>query len=201
MAFIPVPNCLKTVIRYAMDGRIYTNSLWWVVSGGWTPTSAQAMVDVVRAEWAASVLPLQSDEVDLLNVVGYDMTDSAGFMVSSALGGPNAGGSTSPVLPGNSTVAISLRTDNRGKSGRGRLYHIGITENRVTGNALNAGVAGSLQAGYEAFWNDVEAVTAADWVVVSFQKDGVVRNPGVAQPITHILVDSGMDSQSRRIKP
>lgn len=200
MAFIPVMNVLKCVVRMSYPGRVYTNTLWFQKSGGWSAAGGILMCNTVREWWVDAILPLQSNAVSLLDVLGYDMSDSAGFVVSSGTAGPTAGGYVGAVLPGNVTLAISLRTDNRGKSGRGRLYHIGLPEGQVTNNTVDAGHVSDLDQGYVDFWTAVESESGADWGVVSFQKDGVVRNPGVFQPITQILVNNHVDSQSRRVK-
>lgn len=201
MAFVAVPNVIKTVVRYNFNDRIYTNTLWWHKSGGSTVAQAELLVDAVRAAYSTYVLPNQSSDVGLLNVLGYDMSAIDGFVVSSGAAGPNVGGVISPGFPGNVTVAISLRTANRGKSGRGRLYHIGLADNQVTYNTLNSGVAGGLTDAYLDMKNDVETTVPYLWGVVSFQRDGVALDPGNWQQITNITVDPQVDSQSRRIKP
>lgn len=200
MAFIPVLNVVKTVVRVQYASRVYTNSFYWYKPGGWDAITAQDLCDYVRAAWVARILGNQSNGVYLLNVVGYDMEDSAGFVVYSTAAGPTAGTVASPVNPGNVTVAVSLRTANRGKSGRGRIYHIGLAESQTSGNQLATGVDTTLADAYFDFQADVELDAGAVMGIVSFQKDLVVRNPGVFQHITAILVGPNLDSQSRRVK-
>lgn len=201
MAFIPTSNTLKTVLRFSQFGRIYTNTLCWYKPGGWPEGQAIDACNTVFAEWVGEMLSYQSNTVTLLNVVGYDMSDVEGYVVTNSTGTPDTGDDTSPALPGNVTATISLRTSNRGKSGRGRIYYIGLTEAKATSNELASGVAAEIEGRFEAFWSTVESVISADLAVVSFQLNNVPRSTGFVQNVTSVIVDAGIDTQRRRIKP
>lgn len=201
MAFIPTANTLKTVIRFSQFGRIYTNTLHWSKSGGWPQGQAIDACNEIFATWKDEVLPGQSNTVTLENVVGYDMSDVEGYVVTNTLGTPGAGSQSSPGLPGNTTVTVSLRTANRGKSGRGRIYWIGLTEAQVTANALGTGVSEDIKGRFDVFWTLVESAISADLVVVSFQLNNAPRAVGLAQNVINTIVDDGVDTQRRRVKP
>lgn len=201
MAFIPTVNTLKTVIRFSQFGRIYTNTLYWLKPSGWPEGQAIDACNEIFAQWETEMLTFQSDEMTLLNVVGYDASDPEGYVVTNSVGTPATGGNTFAPMPGNVTATISLRTSNRGKSGRGRIYLVGLCEDQVTENQLTTGVAAQVKLGFELFWAAVESAISADLVVVSFQFDGSPRALGFAQNVTGVIVDGGIDTQRRRVRP
>lgn len=201
MAFIPTSNCLKTVIRFQQFGRIYTNSLYWSKPGGWPEGQAIDACNEVFNEWVTECLPGQSSALTIQNVVGYDMSDVEGYVVTNTVGSATAGSISSPPMPGNVTATVSLRTSNRGKSGRGRIYWVGLGESQVSDNVLNTGVAAEIKGRFEAFWLSVETLISADLVVVSFQLNNEPRSVGFVQNVTSVIVDGGIDTQRRRVKP
>jgi hypothetical protein len=102
-------------------------------------------------------------------------------------------------LPNNVTWAIKFNTANRGRSGRGRNYIIGLTKPKVAANLLNPITAGQFVDGYLDLLTDL-AASDWEWVVYSRFEDKVERTTGLAQPVVSVsFADLILDSQRRRL--
>lgn len=201
MAFIPVTNTAKLVMRFSQFDKVYTNTTYWRRSGAWTVATLNDLATSAYLQWENWILGQQAASVVLLGPVAYDMSAVDAPVVEYSPASVVNGGLASPALPGNVTLSVSLRTAGRGRSARGRIYHVGLTEGQVVDNQLGAGVATTLAGVYNSWWADMEIDNSADWGVVSFQLDGAVRNPGVFQLITNLVVDDTVDTQRRRVRP
>jgi hypothetical protein len=134
------------------------------------------------------------------------MTTATGPQVSLAADVTDVGTSTPNIYALGSTFVVSFRTDLRGRSFRGRNYVIGLTEDMVDGNSLEAGVSEPWRLAY-AHLGTLVADIDWTWVVVS-RFSGVSGSPpeptprvaGVTTPITSVVVvDQFIDSQRRRL--
>jgi hypothetical protein len=96
------------------------------------------------------------------------------------------------------TAAISWRTAKRGRSYRGRSFHIGMTSTMVTGSTLTAGTITSLTTAYNALLTAVNASGIALCVVSRFQNHVQLTN-GESTPITVATIEGNLDSQRRRL--
>lgn len=201
MAFIPVPDTAKLVMRFSQFGRVYTNTTYWRKSSGWTGATLNDLCEYSYLAWETHILGNQSTAVVMLAPYAYDMSAVDGPVGTFDPPSTDNGGNASPALPGNVTATVTLRTENRGKSGRGRIYHVGLTEGDVTNNAIILATRDTILAGYNSWWADTETDSVSDLGVVSFQLDGAVRNPGVFQLVTSLAMDEGIDTQRRRVRP
>jgi len=116
----------------------------------------------------------------------------------NAFSGAN-GGDTSPAMPGNVTWCVSFRTNQRGRSSRGRNYIYGITEAVAAGNFIDTATANTWVGFYELMMSPTFAPDFA-WSVLSRYTDGAARTSGLAIPITSVIAtDYALDSQRRRL--
>jgi hypothetical protein len=135
----------------------------------------------------------------LVSVVCTDLTTQNGLQVVSNPNPPIAGVGTSASMPNNVSCAIAWRTDLRGRSFRGRTFHIGLPESFATNNRLTIGAETSMATDYTALLSAVSAVTGAQLVVFSKQHNKAALNPGVTHVITHVSINTVLDSQKRRL--
>jgi hypothetical protein len=106
----------------------------------------------------------------------------------------------SPGLPGSVAFVITKVTALRGRSFRGRIYHIGLSEADVTGNTVGVASADSILQGWVQYRTAVETASASNMSVVSCEANGVPRLIGVATPVTALVLrDNSVDSQRRRL--
>lgn len=118
--------------------------------------------------------------------------------MEDATGLPLAGTGGSVQLPNNVTLCIKWTTENRGRSFRGRTYHVGLTESQVTDNEVVAVAMGQFTTAYGALLTDL---ATAGWplVIASRYANNQPRITGVATLVTGFSIDPFIDSQRRRL--
>jgi hypothetical protein len=108
------------------------------------------------------------------------------------------GGDMVDALPSYVTVAISLRTPFSGRSRRGRLYHVGMSDDRVTGDYVTTAAETAYINAYNQLRSDLIAEDLS-WGVLSYIENGAPRVTPLFTAITNILlVDRKVDHQLRR---
>jgi hypothetical protein len=114
---------------------------------------------------------------------------------------PKVGTNIQPQLPNNVTIAMSLNTALRGRSFRGRIYHIGLTENDVTLNTIPGTTLTPLIAAYEAarLLAAGSGSQTFQLAVLSYYAAKAIRTTPVATPVTSISSDGIIDAQRRRL--
>jgi len=200
MPFIPVPNTVQVEVVYELDGQICENTINYTL-GTATPVLAdiQDLVETVSSIIRASIIPLLTNTITLLRLVGTLIEVADGLQYISTTGLPAVGGSSDLPLPNNVSLAMSLRTGLSGRSFRGRNYIVGLTQAAVVGNTVNTSEISALLTAYESLR---VPPTDAAWQmsVVSRFTGGAPRTTGVATPVTSVIVvDATVDSQRRRL--
>jgi hypothetical protein len=138
-------------------------------------------------------------EVSLTMVIAkaLDTDSSPGIEYTTGLPlqGSTAGGIA---MPNNVTVAVKWQTGLRGRSYRGRTFHIGLKENDITGNQVVGGVLTALTSGYTAL---ITALTGlpSELVVLSRYHNNAPRVTAVATEVSGCSIDANVDSQRRRL--
>lgn len=133
-----------------------------------------------------------------------EITDlSANGAASVELGGAagDSGQLGGVAMPSSVALVISLRTAFRGRSYRGRIYHIGLTETDVDGNQVLNARRVDLEAGYNALKTLQPAGGAASGTlgVLSYYANKAVRGVPLFTPVTTLSIDSYVDTQRRRL--
>ena len=199
MAFIPTPNVVKVDLTYNWNGQICQNVLHYdageaIIGDDLAPLAAALVAKMTGSYWT-----IVSDQCSL-----YEMTLTLQDSVSSAalvtsVGLPKVGTNASPSMPNNVSLCITKRTAKRGRSYRGRLYHVGLCENSVTGNNVATAHA-TIIKDYWATWLSVSfAPKNANMVVLSYQNNGLPRLEGEPTWIQGFTTDEVVDSQRRRL--
>jgi hypothetical protein len=147
-------------------------------------------------EWRAHVPP----SVSLINVVIKNLEGITAPGIELSTGLPHAGtDGARDQTPNNVTLAISWHTALRGRSYRGRTYHIGMESIQcLTGIVSPADIA-LFVARYTALITDIAVVAPQRLVVVSKFNNKVQRALGVATEIISCSVNNHTDSQRRRL--
>lgn len=202
MAFIPIPNTVELVPRFKLlNGNIAVNVLHFEKTDGSQPTSGD-LSNLVAAylAWEGSTLSQRSAQVQLVSIYARDMTAQNSVVLDYAVNPVRAGALASNAMPSQVSIAMSLRTGLAGRSFRGRVYHIGLTEAQVAGDFLNAGVAAALLTKYAGLLATGFTSIGFELVVVSRFANGVPRAFGVTSAVKSIiLVDERVDTQRRRL--
>lgn len=206
MPFVPVENTALVEIRMLSQGQQVENTLWFELATEIDSVSLGALLDAVHLWWSSDIAPLTSSRVEVTEYVGTDQTTATAIQVSLPGDVTDVGGNTPNAMPLGTTFVVSFRTNLRGRSFRGRNYVVGLTEDQVDGNSLEAGVGELWRAAYE---NLIGVAAGVDWSwVVASRFSGVSGSPptptprvaGLTTPVTSVVVvDDFIDSQRRRL--
>ena len=195
----PVVGTVQCQVMGRVDGQLTVNDLYFQAAGAITFVSIQGLATAL-ADWVvASLAPLLSDDWASERVIATDLTTATGFRVEQAA--VQIGGVSGEANPNNVAAVVSLRSSNRGRSGRGRNYVPGIAGSVVTLNTLDPAFIVNLLDAYLMLMGAGSFLAGWELVVVSRFAAGVRRAAGLAQPVTNILMvgNSVRSMRSREI--
>lgn len=201
MAFVPVPNGIKAEMRYNLGTQRVVNVLWMreATNPTVTPARLSEAGNILYNWWNANLKASQPTICTLREIYLTDESAANQESVTYTTSLPAAGQWNTEPLPNHCTIAISLRTAQRGRSYRGRIYHIGIATDQVATNVLETAYANSLLAAYQALLPALTA-TGLPLAVCSRQAGGQPRVTGILTDVTAmVMVDTTIDSQRRRL--
>jgi hypothetical protein len=154
------------------------------------------LADNVQASFFATLDSKFTDDVAYGPPVVYDMRTANGPIVTGSTD-PEGGEATGDAVTAKNACVLTLRTNKRGRSYRGRIYLTGFSEDEIA----NGRWSSSLQTAIENLGVAInENTSAIDWVwcVRSTQEDGVPRTTAVMTPITSWEVRSDIPGIQRR---
>ena len=202
MAFVAVPETAQITMVYTGPNQNRMVNVYHFTRPtlGWDPDALGDLAEAMLA-WENNTAKTQrSNQIVCIGAEARDLSVQDSFVVSVAAIPPIAGSLTTPVLPANVTLAISLRTPFAGRSFRGRTYWIGLSEGAVQGDFVQSGTAQGILAAVRALIEDVPQPLNAQLAVVSRYHNGAPRGVGIATPVTSaVLVDTRVDTQRRRL--
>lgn len=200
MAFVPVPNTLMAELRFLYGTVKAENTLYFTGSAGVTPALASSLAAQLAAWWNTNFKTPSPTIMNLSEVYITDLTTQTSFTVSYTTGLPSAGLSAVDPLPFNCAHCVSFRTAQRGRSGRGRNYVMGLTDSEANASVIQTTRLNLDVAAYQALIGAGTFVAGLQFCVVSRYTNGAPRTVGLAIPITSVLsVDTIIDSQRRRL--
>lgn len=194
MPFHPVTNCIELVIEGTQFGEMRRNVLHAVTSGVVTDPDVDDAAAAVGA-WLASsgVIHLFSPTVTFQGIKATDISAAGGYQTYFNMAN-QAGEATGNPLPGGVACCVSLHTAHGGRSGRGRIYHYGMTVPMLDtsdGSLIESTSLGAIHNGY----NDL--VSAFD--AIGPKLAVASRKLQIAYTVTSVTVDNKIDSQRRRL--
>jgi hypothetical protein len=167
---------------------------------GWDPDALGDLAEAMLAWESNTAKNQRSNQVICIGAEARDLSVQDSFVVAVAAIPPIEGTRSSPVLPANVTLAVSLRTPFAGRSFRGRTYWVGLSEGSVQGDFVIPAVAQGVLAAIQQLIETVPQPLNAQLAVVSRYHNGAPRGVGIATPVTSaVLVDSRVDTQRRRL--
>jgi hypothetical protein len=198
MTFIAVPDGCKVTWAYTDGDTVCSNTLWYTQPGAWDQADMTALATAINNRLTADFDNLISEDFSGIDVKAYDMRSQDGPVstVTSTWEGQVVG----EAAPAQCAGVVTLRTGNRGRSGRGRIYIGGLSNTNITTNELSSGwVTAAIT-----FLDGLVYATATAgwyWCVVSFQHNKVARDEGYAQFINSYEVRSAVLGTQRRRLP
>jgi hypothetical protein len=198
--FIPFPNGAQLVARYFQAGEKVENVFHFQGGATWTSTLLASLATTYASWETAHGASIRGTSTQLHEVYCVDLSVDEGQWDVSAQ--TIDGTDTAVQLPNNVTLAVKWITSQRGRSFRGRTYHIGLTEDMrstVDPNMLSPANITAFQARYR-------LLLTATWpnsgvmCVASRRHNGAPRTTGVMTPITDCsFTDPVFDSARRRL--
>lgn len=171
-------------------------------AASWRDQLAQVQADLNTAiglEPGGSWTDARSTAYNLFGLQLVDVRPGTSPLVETALSAPGA--IADDVMPPNDSLCITLRTDVKGKTGRGRMYLNGFTEGSSNGGFWEAGaqdnaneIAGLLLGQF----GDVVPGRNMTWGIISRFEFGVKRDIPAFTPITSFTVHNEVRTLRRR---
>jgi len=202
MPFQPVPDVIEVFVEYRMPSTALVGNRYMVrdLQAGITGARVSDCLDVFQA-WAnltATRGQIASD-VNLVRLNGRDLTIEIGSVEDRTISPPVPGTAAGTALPAHTTIALSLRTGLAGRSARGRLYYVGLSEGMVGTDFLASANATAILGNFNILRANLLAADFA-WSVVQRVSNGIPLSNGVDRQITDLLfVDLRVDTQRRRL--
>jgi hypothetical protein len=199
--FIPVPNCASVEMIYSSSGVICENVLHVQKGSPYSLTDLQAVRAIVNTWDGATWSNRRSSTTVLQRIRTKALDTNASPVEDYSLPTPRGGAVGTPPLPGNATYCIKMSTGLTGRSQRGRLYFIGMTDVVLgtTHNQVVAAFATDLVANLTTLMTNL-ATGGHTLGVVSYRHDLEWRSVGQFTPATGwVAVDLNTDSQRRRL--
>ena len=199
MAFIPTPNAAKFSLNLQVDGDD-AHCTGYVAQS--SPFDLIGLTDVCSALitwWAAAGNHHMSSEIGLASVSAWSQESDTAVRTILSVSSPVVGAVAESSVPLNCAMVWSLRTANRGRGARGRMYIPGVPQ---TYQSTRTEWSGSDVAAVIADWQNMRAVLAGfgtPLVVVSHWLNKAPRTVGLVQQITDTLGDARICTQRRRL--
>ena len=200
MPFQPAPGIIEVALRFTSQGQRAVN-VFHVGPNFGEQTVDIPTVSVIFSQWYQQYLrPIQHETTVLNEFVLTDLSVEAGQQLTLPMGENNTGNLIGIAAPNNVTIAVSLRTGLRGRSYRGRVYHVGLAQSQIQGNFLTPAAAASIREAYDTLVTQMSDGEGGDLVVLSRQLNNATRATAIGTPIlSATLTDTTIDSQRRRL--
>src|SRR6478609_1100437 len=190
--FIPVPDTVRVRMVYNYGSNVYMNVLHFKKAGA-VASDVSALVDEVKTQWETFIKPIQTSVVTLAFIEGTLLNTASDAQITIPVNEPGTG--SSEALPFGASIVIKFTAGLTGRSNRGRLYHIGLTELQTTGNGVDDAAATTIITAYQNFFTALANTTDFIHVVVSYCNNNVWRAEGNAVDVLfYLLTDKNIDS-------
>lgn len=197
--FIPAPDVARVRMVYTSSGQENMNVFYFKGDTPFDAAALSTLADEVHTAWTARFKPLQDGNVTLNYIEATALDSDSAPQVTALVG--TGGTLTGTSLPGSVTIAVKFATGNTGRSKRGRMYWIGLTESEIDQNVVTSTFASNLLTAVTGFFDDIITATGYTHVIVSYCGDGAWRTTALITPVlSYLLTDNNIDNQRRRLQ-
>lgn len=198
MPFIPVPDTVYVSIGMELADKVASFGFGVRKDTPWSLSHMATLAASVET-WCNSAPVIRfATTFALINVRVTDLSSSSGPVVEVPIVPVTRGTGGGDQMPNNVAVVCTLRTLNRGRSYRGRVYLAGFVEGAIQDNAIVTVAAGDLNT-----WMDslIPAIAPSDasLAVISRYENNAPRAVGIATDVVGIDVNTRVDTQRRRL--
>lgn len=197
--FVPAQYVCKVDMCFTQGGQKVMNVFNYLHLGGApTEVSMTVLAGLMKTWWDTYMKAQVPNNVSLRLIRVTDLTEQHAPGIEYSLGLPIVGtNATTHQLPNSTTFAIKWGTGYRGRSFRGRTYHVGLYADVCSdANTLGAAYIATMTTAYSQLIDLDENHT---FVVVSRKQAGVWLTSADCTPITALTIDATIDSQRRRL--
>lgn len=195
MAFIPVPHGARAVVKFSKGTEEFSNTIHFTKTD-YTEADQQALATAIDAQCTLVNMWAMPTSVNYIGVDVYDARSDTGLIKSAVTNGHN-GSASGEALPVNLALVLTLYTESRGRSARGRLYIGGHGEGAWDGSEFLT----TTETAVEDWFGDVVSAAAAiGWtaVIASKQHNNVVLPTATTYTITDWSVRNRKPGTQRR---
>ena len=202
MAFQAVENTVEINVIFTLNGELVQNVFYAKFGGVYALANLQSLADAVGTHIGSNWLPLQAAEVDFLRTEVRGLTVENDLFATST-DGAGPGEDIVEAYPNNVTFSVKKTSGFTGRSARGRLYWIGIPQDKTSAPDENHLTDAYRDDVVDAI-DDVRVVINAtfnwDAVLVSRFTGGAKRTDGVTFPWQGtVAVDKRIDTMRNRL--
>lgn len=195
MAFQPTLNAALLIMNWGNGEVTWSNSMWFQ-KVGFSVLDMRDLAEIPGAACTSAFLNHLSADFSLLSSKVYDMREEDGYVVQSTHAAKVGTGSSEQV-PLQNAVVWTLRTEKRGRSGRGRMYLAGFMENDMTDQKWIPGLTNDIAAFLGTISSNALAL-GFRWCVHSSQHNGVVLPFGELNAISYTELRSPYAGTQRK---
>jgi hypothetical protein len=180
-----------------MDNQLTINDLYWFSSGAITPVAVNSLLTNLFNWLNTSLSALLSRDMAFTRIRAIDLGSPIGL--AQEMPAAFTGGVDVEAAPNNVAACVSLRTAQRGRSGRGRNFVPGIPNSVITLNTLDPAFITSLVDAYSTLSGAGGFTPGWQLVVLSRFTAGAARPAGIGIPVTEaVMVGNSVRSMRSR---
>lgn len=155
---------------------------------------------IFQDSWQTDLAPILSAGIALVAVEARRLTTRDDLIVTVVPDEPIPGEDTGPAVTNQVSLVVTLKTNQAGRSHRGRNYIAGIPLSKVVENNVDAAFRTAVQTAYIHLAANLEGLTTDyELVVLSREEAGAPRTFGVYTAIQAFQVNARVDTQRRRL--
>lgn len=199
MPFSPAAGTVRATLEFVWRGQIVAITISVRKPTGFDATDYDTLSAELLDWYQDAYKAYVSTQCALQKINILDLSSaiapSIEYPISPNIPGGNIGGATAL----NATLVTSFKTDQRGRSYRGRNYFVGLpAPSMVDSGSVSSGVAAGITLVYAALAVRLASISM-EHVVVSRQQNGVIMPVAVVTPVTEYFTETNIDSQRRRL--
>jgi len=200
MPFVPAPNIVRLEIRATKAGQKIENRLH--INCFHEPTMADfsAIHSIVVTSVTSAWVPQLPGDLTLNSNFFVSLHEENGIQLEAPYAAGLVGTNLGQAAPNQNTICVSLRSGAAGRSARGRLYWMGLTEEQYNGNVMDAPDLTAIVGAVDNLRAQLIA-GGYHWMIVSYIHNNAPRvgGPVYFDILSVLAVDNVLDSQRRRM--
>ena len=198
MAFVPFPDGAELQMIYDVNGKTVSFGTWFrYVAGSPADVHCIALADSANSSFAPLVQAEQSNDTELTDIVVSDRSAANAPQYGPTLFTPRTGTVGADSVDNKVCMTVTLRTNLKGRSFRGRVYIPGYPENSLIDSLWGTATA-AVAAGYMGSLRGFAAAIGWEMVVASKFTGGAPRAAVLPTAITSQVGRVATTSQRRR---